>query len=138
RSMTLLSRAVRTTPSWPCAGCCEAPRVTCLTPSGQRGKRARKSCSRSFKRGGEDKNQSMQFSSGRKASMRLMQVKTAKGRQVIAREKDRSWFVGRYKTVLDIANAAIRGKTTIAEVVSAAGDKGDADPAALLKAGRVL
>lgn len=70
--------------------------------------------------------------------MRLMQVKTAKGRQVVATEKNRSWFVGRYKTVLDIANAAIRGKTTIAKIVEAAGDKGEADPAALLKAGRVL
>ena len=70
--------------------------------------------------------------------MRLMQVKTAKGRQVIATDRGRSWFVGRYKTVYEIANAAIAGNTTLAKVVKAAGEKGAADPAALLKAGRVL
>jgi hypothetical protein len=54
--------------------------------------------------------------------MRLMQVKTGKGRQVVATERNRSWFVGRYKTVYDIANAAIRNKTTIARTVKAAGE----------------
>jgi hypothetical protein len=70
--------------------------------------------------------------------MRLMQVKTGKGRRVVATERGRSWFVGRYKTVYDLANAAIRSKTTIAKLVKAAGEKGAADPAALYKAGRVL
>jgi hypothetical protein len=70
--------------------------------------------------------------------MRLMQVKTAKGRQVIATDRNRSWFVGRYRTVYEIANAAIRKKSTMAQVVRAAGQRGEADPAALLKAGRVL
>src|SRR5690606_5146511 len=70
--------------------------------------------------------------------MRLMQVKTAKGRQVVAADRDAYWFVGRYRTVYDIANAAIRGKTTITKVVEAAGNRGEADVAALYRAGRVL
>ncbi len=70
--------------------------------------------------------------------MRLMQVRTAKGRQVVATAAGRSWFVGRYRTVYDIARAAIARRTSLAAVVKAAGEKGAADPAALLKAGRVL
>jgi hypothetical protein len=70
--------------------------------------------------------------------MRLMQVGGRGGRRVVASEGDRSWFVGRYKTVYDLANAAIAKKTTLAAIVKAAGEKGAADPAALLKAGRVL
>ena len=70
--------------------------------------------------------------------MRLMQVKTAKGRRVVATERGKSWFLGKYKTVYDLANAAIARKTTLAKMVRAAGSAGEADPAALLKAGRVL
>lgn len=70
--------------------------------------------------------------------MRLMQVGGRPGRRVVATEGDESWFVGRYRTVYEIANAAIAKKTTLAGIVSAASRKGKADPAALLKAGRVL
>lgn len=70
--------------------------------------------------------------------MRLMQVRTAKGRQVVATERGRSWFVGRHRTVYDIANAAIARKTTLAAAVKSAGEEGAADPAGLLKRGRVL
>jgi hypothetical protein len=70
--------------------------------------------------------------------MRLMQVRTRNGRQVVATEGKRSWFVRRYKTVYDLANAAIRAKSTIARVVQGAGDAGDADREALLRSGRVL
>jgi hypothetical protein len=70
--------------------------------------------------------------------MRLMQVGGKGGRRIVASEGRRSWFVGRYKTVYELARAAIRNKTTIAALVKKAGSKGDADPAALLAAGRVL
>ena len=70
--------------------------------------------------------------------MRLMQVKDRSGRQVVATDKTGSWIVGRYKTVYDIANAAIRKKTTLAKIVATAGKKGAADPVALLKRGVVL
>jgi hypothetical protein len=70
--------------------------------------------------------------------MRLMQVRVKGGRRLVATDRGRSWFVRRYKTVYDIANAAIRGKTTLAKVVAAAGEAGAADPAALLAAGQVL
>jgi len=70
--------------------------------------------------------------------MRLMQVGGKGGRRVVATEGRRSWFVARYKTVYDLARAAIRNKTTIAALVRKAGEKGEADPAALLAAGRVL
>ena len=67
-----------------------------------------------------------------------MQVSGKGGRRVVATEGRRSWFIARYRTVYDIARAAIRQKTTIATVVRKAGAKGEADPAALLAAGRVL
>jgi hypothetical protein len=70
--------------------------------------------------------------------MRLMQVGGRDGRRVVATEEGRSWFVGRYKTVYDLVRAAIRNNTTIAATVRKAGEKGEADPAALLAAGRVL
>jgi hypothetical protein len=70
--------------------------------------------------------------------MRLMQVTGKSGRRIVATEKDRSWYVGRYKTVYDLARAAIRDKTTIAALVRSAGERGEADPAALLAAGTVL
>ena len=71
--------------------------------------------------------------------MRLMQVGGGKGgRQVVASDRGRSWFVRRYKTVFEIATAAIRNKTTLARIVEQAGAKGEADPRALLAAGRVL
>jgi hypothetical protein len=70
--------------------------------------------------------------------MRLMQVGGRGGRQVVATEGSRSWFIGRYRSVYDIAAAAIRRKTTLAGIVAAAGTKGEANPAALMKAGRVL
>ena len=70
--------------------------------------------------------------------MRLMQIGGRGGRRVVATDAGGSWFVGRYKTVYEMANAAIAKKTTLAAIVKAAGRKGNADPAALLKAGRVL
>jgi hypothetical protein len=70
--------------------------------------------------------------------MRLMQVRGKAGRQVVATDKGKSWFVGRYKSVYDLASAAIAKKATLAAIVKTAGSKGEADPAALLKAGRVL
>jgi hypothetical protein len=70
--------------------------------------------------------------------MRLMQVGGREGRRVVASDGKRSWYVRRYRTVYDLAQAAIRGKTTIARLVAGAGEAGAADPAALLKAGRVL
>jgi len=71
--------------------------------------------------------------------MRLMQVGGGRTtRRVVVTDGRRSWFVARYKTVYEIARAAIRGKTTIAALVKKAGAKEEADPAALLAAGRVL
>ena len=70
--------------------------------------------------------------------MRLMQVGGRGGRRVVATDRGRSWFVGRYRTVYEIAGAAIKKKTTLAKIVKSAGEKGAADPAALLEAGRVL
>jgi hypothetical protein len=70
--------------------------------------------------------------------MRLMQVGGRGGRRVVASDGKRAWYVRRYRTVYDLAQAAVRGKTTIAKLVAAVGEAGPADPAALLKAGRVL
>ncbi len=71
--------------------------------------------------------------------MRLMQVLDGKTRRVVASERGKSWFVGgRYRTVLDLANAAIAKGTRIASLVKEAGSRGDADPAALLAEGKVL
>ncbi len=70
--------------------------------------------------------------------MRLMQVGGQKGRRIIATDKRGSWYVRRYRTVYELALAAIRQKTTLAKLAEAAGSAGDADPAALYKAGRVL
>jgi len=71
--------------------------------------------------------------------MRLMQVREGRtGRAVVASEGATSWVVGRYKTVYDLARRAIAAKTTVAEVVRAAGRRDTADPARLLKAGKVL
>ena len=70
--------------------------------------------------------------------MRLMQVKTGRGRQVVATDRGRSWFVRRYKTVYDIAIAAIARKTTLARIIAAAGEAGAAEPVALARAGRLL
>ena len=70
--------------------------------------------------------------------MRLMQVGGHGGRRVVATDGGKSWFVGRYKSVYDIANTAISKKTTLAAIVRAAGTKGDADPVALLKSGNAL
>jgi hypothetical protein len=70
--------------------------------------------------------------------MRLMQVGGRGGRRVVATNGSNSWFVGRYKSVYDIANAAIVKKTTLAAIVESAGRKGEADPRALLKSGSVL
>ncbi len=61
--------------------------------------------------------------------MRLMQVKTPRGgRQVVATEGGESWFVKGYRTVYDLANAAIARKTSLAKVVAKAGKSGAADP----------
>jgi hypothetical protein len=71
--------------------------------------------------------------------MRLMQVGGGKGgRRVVATDRGKSWFVARFETVYEIATEAVRKKTTIAKIVTAAGANGDADPEALLAAGRVL
>jgi hypothetical protein len=70
--------------------------------------------------------------------MRLMQVGGREGRRVVAIEGKRARFVRRYRTVYDLANAAIRAKSSIAKVVAGAGEAGVADPQALLKQGRVL
>ena len=71
--------------------------------------------------------------------MRLMQVRDGTARRVVATDRGKSWFVGgRYRTVLDLAKAAIAARTTIAKVVAAAANRGVADPAALLEKGRVL
>jgi hypothetical protein len=71
--------------------------------------------------------------------MRLMQVHDGRGRRVVATDRGKSWIVGgRYRTVLDLATAAIARKTTIAKLVRATPGRGDADPAALLANGRVL
>jgi hypothetical protein len=71
--------------------------------------------------------------------MRLMQVRDGRsGRRVVATVGRRSWIVGRYRTVYDLARAAVRKGTAIAAIVRAAGVRAEADPAALLLAGRVL
>jgi len=71
--------------------------------------------------------------------MRLMQVRSGRsGRAVVATDGSRSWIVGRYRTIYEIARRAIANKTTIGATVRAAGRRGEADPAALLKQGRVL
>ena len=71
--------------------------------------------------------------------MRLMQVGGGRdGRHIIVTDKGRSWILRPYRTVYDLATAAIRQKTTLAKLVAAAGPAADADPAALYRAGRVL
>ncbi|CAN5205357.1 GguC family protein [soil metagenome] len=71
--------------------------------------------------------------------MRLMQVRDGKaGRRIVVTDRGKSWFLGRYRTVRELAAAAIAKRTTIAKLVKAAGQKGEADPAALLAAGKVL
>jgi hypothetical protein len=71
--------------------------------------------------------------------MRLMQVRDDKGkRRVVATDRGKSWFVPRYKTVYDLALAAIKARTKLAKLVTAAGKGPAADPAALLAAGQVL
>jgi hypothetical protein len=71
--------------------------------------------------------------------MRLMQVRTGRNeRRIVATDRGKSWFVGRYKTVYDLAQAAIRKKSSIAALVRAAGNGGEADPSKLLAEGRVL
>jgi hypothetical protein len=70
--------------------------------------------------------------------MRLMQVQDKSGRHVVASERQASWIVNRYRSVYELANAAIARKATIGAMVKSAGRKIDADPAALLAAGRVL
>ncbi len=71
--------------------------------------------------------------------MRLMQVRDGGSRRVVATDRGKSWIVGgRYHTVLDLAQAAISKRTTVARLVKAAPRRGVADPAALLAKGRVL
>jgi hypothetical protein len=68
-----------------------------------------------------------------------MQVLDGKVRRIVATDRGKSWFVGgRHATVLDLAKAAVKQKTTIAKLVAATGSRGEADPAALLAKGRVL
>jgi hypothetical protein len=71
--------------------------------------------------------------------MRLMQIRDGRVRRVVATDRDKSWIVGgRYRTVLDLAKAAIAKRTSIARLVKAAPSRGEVDPAALLAKGRVL
>jgi hypothetical protein len=70
--------------------------------------------------------------------MRLIQIKGRGGRQVVAEEDGDAWIVKGYRTVYDLAQAAIRKKISLARLVARAGKAGKADPAALLAAGRVL
>ncbi len=71
--------------------------------------------------------------------MRLMQVRDGRSRRVVATDRGKSWIVGgRYRTVLDLARAAIADKTTIARLVRTAPSRGEADPVALLAKGSVL
>lgn len=70
--------------------------------------------------------------------MRLMQVKDKGGRRIVATERGNSWFVPRYKTVYDLARAAIKNKVKLAKFVAAAGKGPAADPAKLLAAGKVM
>jgi len=70
--------------------------------------------------------------------MRLMQVRDKSGRHVVASEGQVSWIVHRYRTIYELANAAISRKATLGAMVRSAGRKADAEPAALLAAGRVL
>ena len=46
--------------------------------------------------------------------MRLIQVKGGRGRQVVAEDDGEAWIVKGYRTVYDLALAAIRKKTTLA------------------------
>jgi hypothetical protein len=71
--------------------------------------------------------------------MRLMQVKNGrKGRGVVATADGSSWIVPGYRTVYDLALAAIVRRSTLARIVEKAGRGAKADPAALLAAGKVL
>jgi len=70
--------------------------------------------------------------------MRLMQVQDKSGRHVVASERQASWIVNRYRTIYELANAAIARKATLGAMVRSAGRKSAADPAALLAGGRVL
>ncbi len=71
--------------------------------------------------------------------MRLMQIRDGRVRRVVATDRGKSWIVGgRYRTVLDLAKAAIAKRAPIASLVKAAPSRGEVDPAALLAKGRVL
>jgi len=70
--------------------------------------------------------------------MRLMQVGGREGRRIVVTDKGRSWVLRRYRTVYDLAMAAIRQKTTLARLVTATGAAAETNPAASYKAGRVL
>jgi hypothetical protein len=71
--------------------------------------------------------------------MRLMQVRLGRGEcRIVVTERGKSWFVGRYRTVYDLAQAAIRKRISIAKIVRSAGNAGGANPEALLAQGRVL
>lgn len=71
--------------------------------------------------------------------MRLMQVKGGRGgRQIVVTDGGGSWFVEGYKTVYDLALAAIKRRTTVAALVGRARRAGKAEPAKLLATGRVL
>jgi hypothetical protein len=71
--------------------------------------------------------------------MRLMQVRSGRNeRRIVATDRGKSWFVGRYRAVYDLAQAAIRKRMTIAKLVREVGNAGEAEPETLLAAGRVL
>ncbi|HEY0940301.1 MAG TPA: AraD1 family protein [Steroidobacter sp.] len=70
--------------------------------------------------------------------LRLMQVRGRDGRRVVATDGAESWYVGRYRTVYELAQAAISRHLTLESVVAKAGRVGRADPKKLLGAGRVL
>jgi hypothetical protein len=71
--------------------------------------------------------------------MRLMQVRAGRNeRRVVATDRGKSWFLKRYKTVYELAQAAIGNRTTVASLVRRAGNAGEADSEKLLAEGRVL
>ncbi|HVY51397.1 MAG TPA: FAH family protein, partial [Devosia sp.] len=70
--------------------------------------------------------------------MRLLQVGGREGRRVVATDRGRSWYVRRARTIYDLAQTAMRRRTTLAKLVESLGSSGEADPAALYKAGKVL
>jgi hypothetical protein len=71
--------------------------------------------------------------------MRLMQIVSGTGRrQVVATDRGTTSIVKGYRSVYELAMAAIKKAKPIAAVVRAAGRGGDVDPAELLASGKVI